>query len=130
MKNRCVCRTGLVPTTSKSWAKSLDMTKLRSPSGKRKRSWLRLRKTNSCQHRQGAHMTIKAFLVALLIGSCLQPFSGWSQEKVKLRVSSATKTLGYGPLWIGSKMGFFERQNLAVDLVVIRASDVGIQALA
>jgi ABC-type nitrate/sulfonate/bicarbonate transport system substrate-binding protein len=27
-------------------------------------------------------------------------------------------------------MGFFERQGLDVDLVVIRASDVGIQALA
>jgi ABC-type nitrate/sulfonate/bicarbonate transport system substrate-binding protein len=53
-----------------------------------------------------------------------------AQEKTKLRVSSATKTLGYGPLWIASKMGFFDRQGLDVDLVVIRASDVGIQALA
>src|SRR2546427_1674147 len=55
---------------------------------------------------------------------------GLTQEKVKLRVSSATKTLGYGPLWVASKMRFFERQGLDVDLVVIRASDVGIQALA
>lgn len=53
-----------------------------------------------------------------------------AQEKLKLRVSSATKTLGYGPLWIASNMGFFARQGLDVDLVVIRASDVGIQALA
>ncbi|HEY3152784.1 MAG TPA: ABC transporter substrate-binding protein [Candidatus Binatia bacterium] len=53
-----------------------------------------------------------------------------AQERVRLRVSSATKTLGYGPLWIASKMGFFEKQGLDVDLVVIRASDVGIQALA
>jgi len=53
-----------------------------------------------------------------------------AQERVRLRVSSATKTLGYGPLWIASKMGFFEKQALDVDLVVIRASDVGIQALA
>jgi NitT/TauT family transport system substrate-binding protein len=55
---------------------------------------------------------------------------GFAQERVKLRVSSATKTLGYGPLWIASKMGFFDKQGLDVDLVVIRASDVGIQALA
>ncbi|MGH7815884.1 MAG: ABC transporter substrate-binding protein, partial [Candidatus Binatia bacterium] len=54
----------------------------------------------------------------------------YAQERIKLRVSSATKTLGYGPLWIASRMGFFERQGLDVDLVVIRASDVGIQALA
>ena len=53
-----------------------------------------------------------------------------AQERVKLRISSATKTLGYGPLWIASRMGFFAKQGLDVDLVVIRASDVGIQALA
>ena len=74
-------------------------------------------------------MTVKFSLAILFLSFC-QIFPCWSQDKVKLRVSSATKTLGYGPLWIGSKMGFFERQNLDVDLVVIRASDVGIQALA
>jgi NitT/TauT family transport system substrate-binding protein len=75
-------------------------------------------------------MTGKVSFTALLLIINLQAFPCWSQEKVKLRVSSATKTLGYGPLWVASKMGFFERQNLDVDLVVIRASDVGIQALA
>jgi NitT/TauT family transport system substrate-binding protein len=58
------------------------------------------------------------------------PSIALAQERVKLRVSSATKTLGYGPLWIASRMGFFDKQGLDVDLVVIRASDVGIQALA
>ena len=58
------------------------------------------------------------------------PSIGLAQERVKLRISSAAKTLGYGPLWIASRMGFFEKQGLDVDLVVIRASDVGIQALA
>jgi len=53
-----------------------------------------------------------------------------AQERTKLRISSATKTLGYGPLWIASRMGFFAKQNLDVEVVVIRASDVGIQALA
>jgi len=53
-----------------------------------------------------------------------------AQERVRLRISSAAKTLGYGPLWIASRMGFFERQGLDVDVVVIRASDVGVQALA
>src|SRR5215471_10485823 len=74
-----------------------------------------LRKISSC-----------AFLFILLLH--LSPT--FAQEGAKLRVSSATKTLGYGPLWVGSKMGFFDRQGLDVDLVVIRASDVGIQALA
>jgi NitT/TauT family transport system substrate-binding protein len=71
-------------------------------------------------------ISASAFLFFFLLQ--LSPAS--AQEKIKLRVSSATKTLGYGPLWVASKMGFFDRQGLDVDLVVIRASDVGIQALA
>jgi len=67
-------------------------------------------------------------LVLLII--VLHAAAGLAQERVKLRISSATKTLGYGPLWIASRMGFFAKQGLDVDLVVIRASDVGIQALA
>ena len=72
----------------------------------------------------------KVSSIALLVIVFFQVPPSWSQEKAKLRVSSATKTLGYGPLWVASKMRFFERQGLDVDLVVIRASDVGIQALA
>ena len=75
-------------------------------------------------------MTRIVAFVAVFVLLLLQPLSGVAQEKIKLRVSAATKTLGYGPLWVASKMGFFERQGLDVDLVVIRASDVGIQALA
>ncbi len=72
----------------------------------------------------------KAWLVAL-IGMLLSPPAvTLAQDRVKLRISSATKTLGYGPLWIASQMGFFERERLDVDLVVIRSSDVGVQALA
>ncbi len=66
-----------------------------------------------------------AFLLIFLFCS-----SAFSQEKVRLQVSSATKTLGYGPLWVASKMGFFARQGLDVDLVAIRSSDISIQALA
>jgi NitT/TauT family transport system substrate-binding protein len=72
----------------------------------------------------------KISLTALFLIVFFHTLPCWSQEKVKLRVSSATKTLGYGPLWVASRLGFFERQGLDVDLVVIRASDVGIQALA
>ncbi|HMA80205.1 MAG TPA: ABC transporter substrate-binding protein [Candidatus Binatia bacterium] len=75
-------------------------------------------------------MMTKRVSVALLSVILLHASLGLAQERVKLRISSATKTLGYGPLWVASKMGFFERQGLDVDLVVIRASDVGIQALA
>lgn len=75
-------------------------------------------------------MTARRISVVLLSVVLFYAAPGFAQERVKLRVSSATKTLGYGPLWVASKMGFFERQGLDVELVVIRASDVGIQALA
>jgi NitT/TauT family transport system substrate-binding protein len=75
-------------------------------------------------------MTAREVSVVLLSIVLLHASLGFAQERVKLRVSSATKTLGYGPLWVASKMGFFDRQGLDVELVVIRASDVGIQALA
>jgi ABC-type nitrate/sulfonate/bicarbonate transport system substrate-binding protein len=75
-------------------------------------------------------MMARIVSVALLCFSLLHASLGAAQERVKLRISSATKTLGYGPLWVASRMGFFERQGLDVELVVIRASDVGIQALA
>jgi len=75
-------------------------------------------------------MLTKLSSITLVIVFVLQSSAPNAQERIKLRVSSATKTLGYGPLWIASRMGFFERQGLDVDLVVIRASDVGIQALA
>jgi NitT/TauT family transport system substrate-binding protein len=75
-------------------------------------------------------MTAKILSILLILTCFASPAAPLAQEKVKLRISSATKTLGYGPLWIASKMGFFEKERLDVDLVVIRASDVGIQALA
>lgn len=75
-------------------------------------------------------MMAKAVSVATLCFLFIHPVQVLAQERVKLRISSATKTLGYGPLWVASRLGFFERQGLDVELVVIRASDVGIQALA
>ncbi|HZA53491.1 MAG TPA: ABC transporter substrate-binding protein [Candidatus Udaeobacter sp.] len=75
-------------------------------------------------------MLRKISSLAVLLTTLLPLLPAFAQEKLKIRVSSATKTLGYGPLWVASKQGFFDRQGLDVDLVVIRASDVGIQALA
>lgn len=81
-------------------------------------------KTASSKILPKCRQVIVFLTIVLLSSPC------FSQEKVKLQVSSATKTLGYGPLWAASKMGFFTRQGLDVDLVSIRSSDVSIQALA
>ena len=72
----------------------------------------------------------RKFSVIFVLIMLLQSSGALAQERVKLRISSATKTFGYGPLCVASQKGFFDRQGLDVELVVIRASDVGIQALA
>lgn len=73
---------------------------------------------------------VRQSLALVFLGLVFLPATVFAQERVKLRVSSATKTLGYGPLWVASKMGFFAQQGLDVELVVIRGSEVAIQALA
>lgn len=68
--------------------------------------------------------------LGVLLGLIFVSLPGFAQERVRLRVSSATKTLGYGPLWVAARMGFLAREGLDADLVVIRGSDVNVQALA
>jgi ABC-type nitrate/sulfonate/bicarbonate transport system substrate-binding protein len=72
----------------------------------------------------------RKFSVIFVSMVLFQSSVAFAQERVNLRISSATKTFGYGPLSVASQKGFFDRQGLDVELVVIRASDVGIQALA
>jgi NitT/TauT family transport system substrate-binding protein len=55
--------------------------------------------------------------------------SAEAQERAKFPVSVSSKTLGYGPLWAASKQGFFERQGLDVDLVLVRGAEKSVQAL-
>lgn len=72
----------------------------------------------------------RGLILWLVLGFVAVALPCFAQETTKLRVSAATKTLGYGPLWVASKMGFLARQGLDVELVVIRGSDVNVQALA
>jgi NitT/TauT family transport system substrate-binding protein len=52
-----------------------------------------------------------------------------AQEKVRFPIGESSKTLSYGPLWVASKMGFFEREGLDVPIVTMRGSPLTIQAL-
>lgn len=40
------------------------------------------------------------------------------QEKVEFPVSASSKTLGYSPLWVAHRQGFFDQQGLDVQLVL------------
>jgi len=54
---------------------------------------------------------------------------GLAQDKPKLPISASSKTLGYSPLWVASKLGFFEKQGLDVQLVLVNGADKSTMAL-
>jgi NitT/TauT family transport system substrate-binding protein len=66
-----------------------------------------------------------AFLVILLWLT-----QGNAQEKSKIFVGASSKTLGYSPLWVATKKGFFDQQGLDVQLVLLRGVPMTLQALA
>ena len=66
-----------------------------------------------------------AFLLSLLFSSSLA-----AQEKPQIFLGASSKTLGYSPLWVGTKKGFFEQQGLDVQLVLLRGMPMTVQALS
>jgi ABC-type nitrate/sulfonate/bicarbonate transport system substrate-binding protein len=52
-----------------------------------------------------------------------------AQEKVKFPISASSKTLGYSPLWVASRLGFFDRQGLDAQLVLVAGADKSTMAL-
>jgi ABC-type nitrate/sulfonate/bicarbonate transport system substrate-binding protein len=53
-----------------------------------------------------------------------------AQDRPRLYVGASSKTLGYSPLWVGVKRGFFEQQGLDVQLILLRGVPMTLQALA
>jgi ABC-type nitrate/sulfonate/bicarbonate transport system substrate-binding protein len=63
-------------------------------------------------------------LIALLSSTSL------GQEKPKIFVGASSKTLGYSPLWVASRKGFYDQQGLDVQVVLLRGVPMTVQALA
>ena len=55
--------------------------------------------------------------------------SASTQERVKFPVGVSSKVLGYGHLWAAWRRGYFEREGLDVDVVVMRGTAPAVQAL-
>ena len=53
-----------------------------------------------------------------------------AQDKPKIYLGASSKTLGYSPLWVATKKGFFDQQGLDVQLVLLRGVPMTVQALA
>ena len=53
-----------------------------------------------------------------------------AQDKPKIYLGASSKTLGYSPLWVAARKGFFDQQGLDVQLVLLRGVPMTLQALA
>jgi NitT/TauT family transport system substrate-binding protein len=69
-----------------------------------------------------------AAIALLMFLACATPMS--AQERTKIFIGPASKTLGYSPLWVGWRKGFFEQQGLDLQVVVLRGMPMVVQALA
>src|SRR5215475_10457164 len=70
-----------------------------------------------------------AHAIALLVVVAMFTFPCAAQEKFRFPIGESSKNLSYGPLWVASKMGFFEREGLEVPIITMRGSPLTLQAL-
>ena len=70
-----------------------------------------------------------AHAITIIFFSVLFALPCAAQEKFRFLVGESSKNLSYGPLWVASKMGFFERESLAVPIITMRGSPLTLQAL-
>lgn len=52
-----------------------------------------------------------------------------AQEKIEFPVGASSKTLGYSPLWVAWKQGFFNQQGLEAQVILLRGTPQAVQAL-
>jgi len=65
--------------------------------------------------------------VAILLLLTVLPVS--AQEKIKLPISASSKTLGYSPVWVAWRQGYFDKQGLDVQVVFVEGADKSVMAL-
>jgi NitT/TauT family transport system substrate-binding protein len=71
---------------------------------------------------------LKQTLAALFV-LFLAPALVFSQERVKFPVGVSSKVLGYGHLWAAWRRGYFEREGLDAEVVLMRGTAPAVQAL-
>jgi len=78
--------------------------------------------------REGEETAMKRTFSALLL-VCLLPALGLTEERVKFPAGVSSKVLGYGHLWAAWKQGFFAREGLDAEVVLMRGTAPAVQAL-
>lgn len=71
--------------------------------------------------------SLRILIALILAGVCSTTAA---QEKSRFYLGASSKTLGYSPLWVAAKRGFFEQQGLDVQLLLLRGTPMTVQALA
>jgi ABC-type nitrate/sulfonate/bicarbonate transport system substrate-binding protein len=72
------------------------------------------------------NLTIVVAALSILLA---RPAIVASQARSKFPVSASSKVLGYGPLWVADKKGFFQREGLDVEVIVTNGTAPSMQAL-
>lgn len=55
--------------------------------------------------------------------------SGVAQERIKFPVGVSSKVLSYGHLWVAWRRGYFDREGLDVEVVLMRGTAPAVQAM-
>src|SRR5512141_1605716 len=69
-------------------------------------------------------LLLRLFLALMLIS-----VHASAQERVRLPISASSKTLGYSPVWVAWRQGFFDKQGLDVQVVFVEGADKSVMAL-
>ena len=75
-------------------------------------------------------MIVRSIVAVVLWVGTVVCCSVGAQEKPRIYLGASSKTLGYSPLWVATKRGFFEQQGLDVQLILLRGMPMTVQALA
>jgi ABC-type nitrate/sulfonate/bicarbonate transport system substrate-binding protein len=73
-------------------------------------------------------MAMRQILFALVLVATM-PSLGFTQERIKFPVGVSSKVLGYGHLWAAWRRGYFDREGLDVEVVLMRGTAPAVQAM-
>jgi len=74
-------------------------------------------------------MTVRLRFAMVVLLTLITGDLARAQDKARLVLGASSKTLGYSPLWVSLKKGFFEQQGLDVQLVLLRGVPMTVQAM-
>src|SRR5262245_43365977 len=72
---------------------------------------------------------LRVFILLIVVFFIFSSRRSLAQSKVRFPVSVASKTVGFSPIWAVTNQGFFDRQGLQVEVVLMRGAEKAALAL-